>query len=112
MNALRQKFVQAVRANSWDVIHPGLERKIVRTVGISTTLGTCVYLGYSVPCKEYPIASALMTVSLSVGAGSLAALASFVPSIVLAGIPVFTAVGAGRMLKEYHDEHAHIHLFK
>lgn len=110
MNSFRQRFIHALRTNSWDAIQPGLEQKVVRTVGTVTTLGSCVYFGYTVHSSEYY--SALLSLGLSVGVGTLAAMASFVPSIALSGIPVFTAIGAGRMLRDYREDITHIHTGK
>lgn len=112
MNSFRHRLADAVRTHNWNAIHPGMEQKVVCTVGTVTTLGSSVYLGYSMPHSEYPIASALLSLGLSVGAGTLAAVVSFVPSVALSGIPIFTAIGAGRMLKDYRGDHMHIHAGK
>lgn len=110
MNTFRHKFIDAVRTNTWNAIQPGMEQKVVCTVGTVTALGSSVYLGYSTGNNN--LLGTMASVGLSVGAGFLAAFAAYVPIVAISGLPLFTAVGAGRMLKDFQEDHAHIHIGK
>ncbi len=113
MNSFRQSIKTALRSNSWGAFGHGVEQKVVCTVGTVAALGSSMYMGYSLgPDTKYPVLGTVASVGTSVVVGFLAALAAHSPAIALSSIPLLAAVGAGRTIRNFHEDKYTIHIGK
>jgi hypothetical protein len=113
MNSSRETLKSAVRSNSWSAFGPRAEQKVVCTVGTVSALASSMYMGYSLGSDtKYPVLGTVMSVGASVAVGFLAGFVAHIPAFAISSIPLFVAVGAGRTIRNFHEDKYTIHIGK